>query len=60
MLEARLERRLSCIATAIECKSTAVINRLGRNKAEIIAMERFFNNDKVTIEDLLDQVVQPC
>ena len=60
MLEVRLERRLSCIARAIADKGTAVINRLGSNKAEVIAMERFFNNSNVTIEDLLDQVVAPC
>lgn len=60
MLEARLQRRLSCISTAISRQGSAIINRLGTNKAEIIAMERFFNNANVTIEDLLDQVVQPC
>lgn len=54
------KKRLAFLEQSIGRYQTAVINRIGFNKADQVAAERFMNNDHVKLEELMDQLSSPC
>ena len=41
-------------------KKSAVLNRISTDRKELVAMSRFFNNDEVSIEELIEANRRQC
>jgi hypothetical protein len=56
----RLEARgTSILANLIE-KGTVILNQLATNRAELVGASRFFDNDKVSVEALVQEATTRC
>ena len=60
MVDLRLTRRHQSLEQAITQHQTAIINRLGLDKAGLVAAERFFNNPRIATSDLLQTATDRC
>lgn len=56
----RLESRGSQIMRAMIEKETAVLNQLSDDRAQCVAASRFFNNDSVTKEAIIEESSKRC
>ena len=56
----RLVKRGGKIFKAMISKETAVLNQLSDNRAEIVGASRFFKNDSVTEDELIEATSKSC